>query len=75
MGNSGFVILLSAVALLCVIGIIVLDNLHSEVNSKDANIKQQSDTAVAIEKPLFLIFGYTCVIIASYATLSVYRDL
>ena len=75
MGNSGFVILLSAVALLCVISIIALDNLHAEVNSKDPNLKQQSDTATTIEKPLLLVFSYTYVIITSYAVLSAFRQL
>ena len=55
MGNSGFVLLLTAVALLCVIGIITLENLHSETNSRDPSIKQQADTAIAIEKTLLMV--------------------
>jgi len=55
MGNSGFVLLLTAVALLCVIGIITLENLHSETNSRDPSIKQQADTAIAIEKLLLMV--------------------
>jgi len=75
MNVSGAVILLSSVALLVIIGVMVMADLHSEVDTKDSTIKQQADTAVAIEKPLLMVFSYGCIIVGTYCAINTYSKL
>jgi amino acid transporter len=76
MSSGGFVILLIALSFFVIVGISATSNLVDEANtSNDSNISQAAQGASSTMSPLWVIMGFSIVIIGIYALIHAYSKM
>lgn len=76
MNTTGSLVLFVGVGILLLAGVYALDDLHGEVNTtNDTKLAAQSETAKAIENPIFMAFGYGLLIVAAIAVVNSFRSM
>lgn len=76
MNSTGALVLFVGIGILLIAGISGLSDLHSEVNTtNNTELAAQSETAKAMENPIFMAFGYGLLIVAAIAVVNSFRSM
>lgn len=75
MRSAGLVVVFVALSILCVVGMVAVDNLANEARADNNTSSSDVDSVAGITGTLLNVFGYLILLVGAYCVIQAYASM